>query len=212
MPPDARSLQRLEAQTEGWRASLAALRGALRRHAPVDGIMGFSQGAAAAAVLCALQQQGRQQGRRQQEQQQEGPGFDVGRPTPEEEDEPPPLRFAVLLSGFPSPRPEHARLMAAAGRLQLPSLHMFAAAGDCGEGGEAGSGSGGGGGGGGGEGGGPARGGDWAVPVALSEALAAAFNPAAGRRTARAAGRGHDVPRAAARCREVRDFIVAQFR
>jgi hypothetical protein len=221
------------------------------RHAPVDGLLGFSQGAAATAALCALQQrerqqqerqrrerQGREQARRQRRPSEEGAGGQRcggweegveegdsdGTGDGEEVQRAQGPRFAILLSGFPSPAPGHAALLAEVGPLALPSLHVFAAGDGAGSDGtvpargahgtaavceEGGSGAGaaavpGGDGGGGG--------GDCVVPAALSEALAAAFDPVAGRRLSRRTGCGHSVPRAAARCREVREFLLAQRR
>ncbi|KAK9843948.1 hypothetical protein WJX81_000209 [Elliptochloris bilobata] len=90
-----------------WPASLALLRDALRSDAgPYDGVMGFSQGAAVAAVLCALQQRAAR--------------ASGAEPWPR-------LRFAVLCSGFQSPRAEHMQLLAAEAPLRLPSLHIYGA-------------------------------------------------------------------------------------
>ena len=72
------------------------------------------QGAAVAAVLCALQQQASRA-----PPDPTGSGSDA---------EPwPPLRFAVLCSGFASTCPEHQRLLAAEAPLWLPSLHIYGA-------------------------------------------------------------------------------------
>jgi predicted esterase len=171
--------QELASQSEGWDESLRALRAALAQHAPVDAVLGFSQGAAVAAVLCAMQQQ-----EQQEQQQDKGPppqtpaaaaaAAATGPPPPPH----PPLRFAILLSGFPSPSPAHAALLAAAGPLRLPSLHVFGAAGA-----------------------------DRAVAARLSEALADAFDPAAGRRLARRGGGGHGVPRTRALVGAVQEFV-----
>ncbi|GLC50616.1 hypothetical protein PLESTB_000399800 [Pleodorina starrii] len=141
-------------QTEGWRESLAALRAALRRWGPFDGVFGFSQGASVAAVLCALQQQQQQRLKQQltqpqppQQQQQPDPdGCDFG------------FRFAILASGFPSPLPEHRQLLAEVGPLALPSLHVYGS------------------GGGGGAAAAAAGGGDRQIHPRESEALAAAFS------------------------------------
>lgn len=72
------------------------------------------QGAAVAAVLCALQQQASRA-----PPDPTGSGSDA-QPWP-------PLRFAVLCSGFASPCPKHQRLLAAEAPLQLPSLHIYGA-------------------------------------------------------------------------------------
>lgn len=68
------------------------------------------QGAAVAAVLCALQQQSSR-----------------AAAASSDEDAWPRLRFAVLCSGFASPCPEHGRLLRAQAPLQLPSLHIYGA-------------------------------------------------------------------------------------
>lgn len=49
-------------QTEGWEQSLAALQSYMQVQGPFDGLLGFSQGAAVAAALCALQQQATKDG------------------------------------------------------------------------------------------------------------------------------------------------------
>ena len=96
-------------QTEGWPASEAALVDVLRREGPFDGVLGFSQGAAVAAALCAQQQL----------QQQQQPLTCANAVAP--------LRFAILCSGFPSAAAEHKTVHAGVGSLQLPTLHMFGA-------------------------------------------------------------------------------------
>ena len=97
-------------QTEGWPASEAALLDVLQHEGPFDGVLGFSQGAAVAAALCAQQQQPAavsMQARRRWH-----------RPRPS-------LRFAILCSGYPSAAPEHRAMHAEVGPLQLPTLHVF---------------------------------------------------------------------------------------
>ena len=101
-------------QTDGWSKSEAGLAEALRQRGPFDGVLGFSQGAAMAAVLCARQQQ--QQHRLQQQRQQQEAGVEAITP----------LRFAILCSGYPSEAAEHRRLHEEVGQLQLPTLHVFA--------------------------------------------------------------------------------------
>lgn len=74
------------------------VRTAVKELGPFDGIMGFSQGAALVAILCALQ-----------EQKQE-PDFN--------------FRFAILVAGFRSTCSQHQRFYE--GRLiAIPSLHVF---------------------------------------------------------------------------------------
>ena len=98
--------ERWRQQTEGWRASKAALLDVLQREGPFDGVLGFSQGAAVAAALCAEQQR-----------QQLSACTDAV----------PSLRFAILCSGYPSAAAEHRALHAEIGLLQLPTLHVFGA-------------------------------------------------------------------------------------
>lgn len=106
---------------EGWEAARSAVERALREHAPIDGILGFSQGAAVAALYLAEEQA---KGRRLSDEAvlevpQELPG-----------DGPPPLpKFAVIVAGFvPSavsaqetfaapPPPGHA--------VAIPTLHVM---------------------------------------------------------------------------------------
>lgn len=78
----------------GWDASLAALRAEAERHSSI-GVLGFSQGAAVAAVLAALARAG---------------DF-------------PPLRFVVLIAGFVPRSRDLAPLFAEP--IELPSLHVF---------------------------------------------------------------------------------------
>jgi len=74
-----------------------------------------AQGAAVAAVLCALQQQRAEYAR----------GACAGARGCW-----PPLRMAVLCSGFPSPCAEHAEVLLAQAPLRLPSLHIYGGARD----------------------------------------------------------------------------------
>lgn len=92
------------AHYSGWGASRAAIRAALDEHAPVDGLLGFSQGATAAALYLAdTQPRGASKQRHDQ------------------------LRFAVVVAGF---LPRDAAYAAALrqGRPSLPSLHVHGAA------------------------------------------------------------------------------------
>jgi len=201
--------QQLERQTEGWDESLRVVAAALEQHAPIDGVLGFSQGAAVATVLCAMQQLQQQkkaagaddddsssssikgssttaQGSSTTVQGSSSSSSSKGgssnsRPEQELERWLPRFRFVVLASGFPSPSPSHAALLAAAGPLRLPSLHVFGGAG----------------------------GRDTAVSAELSEGLANAFDPAEGRRLVRSGG-GHDVPRTRPLISAVHQFLVAQ--
>ncbi|EFJ49333.1 hypothetical protein VOLCADRAFT_120801 [Volvox carteri f. nagariensis] len=191
-------------QTEGWEESLAAVQAAVRHLGPFDGVFGFSQGASVAAVLCALQQlqQRRRQKRPCQEhnhperpspQQQHhnhhhhhhgnvtdagaGPdGCDFG------------FRFAILASGFPSPLPLHRELMAAAGPLELPSLHVYGSAGASGACGGA----------------------DRQISPRESESLSAMFSCAGGRRRCLCHQSGHLIPATKGHAATFRTFLAAQ--
>ena len=102
-------------QTAGWPESQAVIDQVLKQQGPFDGVLGFSQGAAVAAVLCAQEQQ--QRCHFQQQQQQQQPPSAGARPA---------LRFAILCSGYPSAAAGHRCLHADMGLLQLPTLHVFA--------------------------------------------------------------------------------------
>ncbi|XP_067422075.1 esterase OVCA2 [Emydura macquarii macquarii] len=80
----------------GLEAALAAVARAFAELGPFDGLLGFSQGAALAAVVCALQQRG-------------DPRF--------------PLRFAVLIAGFRSRAAAHGCYYREP--IALPSLHVL---------------------------------------------------------------------------------------
>ena len=93
-------------QTEGWPASEAALLDVLQHQGPFDGVLGFSQGAAVAAALCAQKQH---------------------RTLLAQSEAAPSLRFAILCSGYPSAAAEHRAMHAEVGQLRLPTLHVFGA-------------------------------------------------------------------------------------
>ncbi|XP_062448565.1 esterase OVCA2 [Rhea pennata] len=89
-----------EAQEEaaapaGLEESLAAVAAALAERGPFDGLLGFSQGAALAAMVCALQARG-------------DPRF--------------PVAFAVLVAGFASCAPAHSHFYQQP--IALPTLHV----------------------------------------------------------------------------------------
>ncbi|PRW45017.1 Glucose-induced degradation 4 [Chlorella sorokiniana] len=135
------------AHYSGWPASQAAIRAALEEHAPIDGLLGFSQGATATALFLAharlpeqqdgqeapqaaeqqdaqeVQQPAEQQqagspGQPQQQQQQQG----AQQRSPEDS-----LRFAVIIAGF-LPRDATYADALHRGRPCVPSLHVFGAA------------------------------------------------------------------------------------
>jgi hypothetical protein len=116
----------------GWQASWQVIQEALSSSSSsnlqlqqVDGLLGFSQGAAVvAAVVAELQQQ------RQKPQQQESCIDGSNRSGALQHLSLHKLRFAILASGFVSPAPEHRQLLQQQQQpLQLPSLHVYAAAG-----------------------------------------------------------------------------------
>jgi hypothetical protein len=102
LEPDMRPSR--AAHYSGWDASQAAIQAALDVHAPIDGLLGFSQGATAAALYLAHTQP-RDALQRRQDQ----------------------LRFAVIIAGF---LPRDATYAAALrqGSPALPSLHVHGAA------------------------------------------------------------------------------------
>lgn len=116
----------LLAQSEGWEESHRHLERVLLQQGPFDGVLGFSQGAAVAAVLAAqqwLQQRGQ-------------PCACAGADTSLAPARPRPLSFAILCSGYRSPLPAHRGVLeraAAAGGAALPTLHIYgSSAGECG--------------------------------------------------------------------------------
>ncbi|KAL4647574.1 hypothetical protein GN956_G8032 [Arapaima gigas] len=82
----------------GLEESVEVVREAVRTLGPFDGILGFSQGAALVAMLCALQEQ------------QVEPDFK--------------FHFAILVAGFQSACSQHAKFYTC-GPLTIPSLHVF---------------------------------------------------------------------------------------
>ncbi|XP_032860012.2 esterase OVCA2 [Tyto alba] len=79
----------------GLEESLSAVATALVEHGPFDGLLGFSQGAALAAMVCALRARG-------------DPRF--------------PVAFAVLVAGFASRAPAHGHFYREP--IALPTLHV----------------------------------------------------------------------------------------
>ncbi|XP_017687970.1 PREDICTED: esterase OVCA2 [Lepidothrix coronata] len=83
------------AAPEGLEESLSAVAAALAEQGPFDGLLGFSQGAALAAMVCALRARG-------------DPRF--------------PVAFAVLVAGFASRAPAHGHFYR--DPIGLPTLHV----------------------------------------------------------------------------------------
>ncbi|XP_064323675.1 esterase OVCA2 [Phalacrocorax carbo] len=80
----------------GLEESLSAVAAALAEHGPFDGLLGFSQGAALAAMVCALRARG-------------DPRF--------------PVAFAILVAGFTSRAPSHGHFYREP--IALPTLHVM---------------------------------------------------------------------------------------
>jgi hypothetical protein len=87
-----------ESQSQGWSRSWWRIQEAFSNLGPFDGVLGFSQGAAIAAVLCQLRSSSNMD-----------------------------FRFVILCSGFPSPVLQHQQLIetGAVGGIACPSLHIF---------------------------------------------------------------------------------------
>ncbi len=99
---------------EAWPRTLDAIRAAFRRQGPFDGVLGFSQGAALAALLVGL--------RSRDGSSASGP--DATAQTASSE---PPLDFdfAVMIGGFASADSDLARLYDERANYDLPSVHMI---------------------------------------------------------------------------------------
>jgi pimeloyl-ACP methyl ester carboxylesterase len=90
------------AHYRGWSATRDWLRALCASDGPFDGVLGFSQGAALAALVV---------GRCTHD-----PVDGAPRPSP---------GFAVLIGGFPSRDPRHAQLYQPPGGIDAPSLHII---------------------------------------------------------------------------------------
>lgn len=191
-------------QVQGWNPSWQSLQAFIRKHGPFQGVLGFSQGAAVAAVLCAMQQQQsrqRQQQQQQEQQKQHQEDCDEGSSAAGvahdalQADVQLGFEFAILASGYRSRCPEHEQLFDAVGPLLIPSLHVFggsAAAASADTSAAA-----------------PETGQDRQVSAAESEALAALFEATAGRRIVRH-GQGHVLPCKRSVIQELRAFLLDQ--
>ncbi|KAL4448377.1 hypothetical protein ABPG75_005596 [Micractinium tetrahymenae] len=114
-------------QTAGWQESQLALQAALQEQGAFDGVLGFSQGAAVAAVLAA------QAALERKQQQAAAGGSCTGSSGSASAAPHQPLQFAILCSGYIPPLEEHGQLLraaAVAGGAALPTLHMYSSGGD----------------------------------------------------------------------------------
>lgn len=91
-------------QKSGWEESKNVIISALEGSGPFDGVMGFSQGASIAAVLCALKQTG-------------------GIPDDS-------FKFAIIASGYLSQVDEHLEIFSSIKKICVPSLHIYGVMGD----------------------------------------------------------------------------------
>jgi predicted esterase len=87
----------------GWTRTRDALSEFCAAHGPFDGVFGFSQGAAVAALLVALSVDTAAQ-----------PRFELA-----------PMPFAILTGGFVSRDPRHATMLEVTGRIDVPSFHTI---------------------------------------------------------------------------------------
>lgn len=126
-PADVATQDQHLTQCCGWQQSWHVIQEALSgQQQHIDGLLGFSQGSAVAAVVAALLQQQRQQQAAQDQQQQAdaaGAQTPAARSAVAQR-----VKFMILASGFVSPVAEHLELLQQQRPLQLPSLHVYAAA------------------------------------------------------------------------------------
>ncbi|GAX74875.1 hypothetical protein CEUSTIGMA_g2321.t1 [Chlamydomonas eustigma] len=106
-------------QTAGWSTSLLSLKAFDDAHGPFDGVLGFSQGAAIAATLCAMQQL-EEKKIAADDESEVGCSGGGQQCLPKSR-----FKFAILGSGFLSACPEHAEVFSKVGLLHMPSFHIF---------------------------------------------------------------------------------------
>ncbi|TIA30699.1 FSH1-domain-containing protein [Aureobasidium pullulans] len=101
---------------EGVEEGLARVAGVLREHGPMDGVMGFSQGAALAAMVTSLLETGRSESFAK---------VTDGMPFPQTfaELQHPPLKFGVCFSGLLNKHAKYAAFYEP--KIQTPVLHVL---------------------------------------------------------------------------------------
>lgn len=104
-------------QTHGWERSWKHLCSFIEAHGPFDGMLGFSQGSGMAACVAALLSRGAECGDRTENTHLGA--MNGGRR----------LSFVILCSGYVPAAPQPADLLATAGPILLPSLHVYSALG-----------------------------------------------------------------------------------
>ncbi|KAF9888379.1 hypothetical protein FE257_008657 [Aspergillus nanangensis] len=117
---------------EGLEGGLAAIAKVLKDDGPFDGVIGFSQGAAMAAMVASLLDNGRKEAfARFADPKVASEGFDVPQPvaglpypTSFESLSHPPVKFAICYSGFRSPGPRY-RGFYESPPVQTPVLHVL---------------------------------------------------------------------------------------
>ncbi|PLB52404.1 dihydrofolate reductase [Aspergillus steynii IBT 23096] len=111
----------------GLEDGLAAVAKVLREEGPFDGVIGFSQGAAMAAMVAALLETGRKDAfvkAKERKELGEGEGEVFAYPAPFEGLAHPPFKFAVCYSGFRSPGARY-RGFYEEPAVQTPVLHVL---------------------------------------------------------------------------------------
>jgi fermentation-respiration switch protein FrsA (DUF1100 family) len=103
----------------GLERGLAHIAAILERDGPFDGVIGFSQGAAAAAMTAALLEPGRQEAFAEVEKTADGIPFPLAFASLDH----PPMRFMVSYSGFASTHPSYAAFYKPL--ITTPSLHYL---------------------------------------------------------------------------------------
>ncbi|UVK44862.1 serine hydrolase family protein [Mesorhizobium sp. AR07] len=97
---------------EGWQRTRAAIGSAFARQGPFDGVFGFSQGAALAALLVGLRCG-------------DNPGDEPSGTAGKNPDRSLAFDFAIMVGGFVSADPDLARLYGERSNYDLPSVHII---------------------------------------------------------------------------------------
>lgn len=109
----------------GLEDGLAAVAKVLREEGPFDGVIGFSQGAAMAAMVASLLERGRKDAFAKAKAKEGGGGVDVFEyPSSFADLSHPPFRFAICYSGFRSPGARY-RGFYEEPAVQTPVLHVL---------------------------------------------------------------------------------------
>ncbi|KAL8800174.1 MAG: hypothetical protein Q9182_005375, partial [Xanthomendoza sp. 2 TL-2023] len=113
----------------GLQTSLTHLAATIKTEGPFDGVIGFSQGACAAALLASLLEPTRPSAFPTSPSPSPSTNTNTSEPFPPSfhtlHHQQPPLKFAILYSGFPAPGPRHAAFYNPP--LVTPTLHFVGA-------------------------------------------------------------------------------------